>query len=197
MPKSPRPSEEQAAAAGWKAGCLLALALAAAACSRGADEKALRDSVARFYDLYLKIHPSGVPDNNQREQFNPLLSVELGELLSDAGAAEAAYAKETKGQSPPLVEGDLFTSLFEGAETYSIGACNIEGGAGSCAVDLSYTDKRDRSKTAWQDRIYLIRENGKWLVDDVEFLGTWEFMHKGKLKDLLRQVADEAENPEA
>jgi hypothetical protein len=32
-------------------------------------------------------------------------------------------------------------------------------------------------------------------VDDIEFLGTWEFMHKGKLKDLLSKVADEAENP--
>lgn len=182
-------------AAGWKAGLILSLAVVIAACSRGGDEKAVRDSAAAFYNLYLKTHPIGVPDDKLREQLQPLVSAELSDLLNDAAVAEAAYAKETKGESPPLVEGDLFTSLFEGAESYTLGACKTEGDAASCAVDLSYTDKRDNSKLAWQDRLYLVREDGKWLVDDIEFLGTWEFMHKGKLKDLLTQVADEAENP--
>jgi hypothetical protein len=177
-------------AAGWKIGFFLSLAVVGAACSRGGDEKAIRDSVAAFYNLYLKTHPAGVPDDKLREQLQPLVSAELSDLLNDAAVAEAAYAKETKGESPPLVEGDLFTSLFEGAEAYTLGACKTQGDAASCAVDLSYTDKRDNSKTAWQDRIYLVREDGKWLVDDIEFLGTWEFMHKGRLKDLLDQVIE-------
>ncbi|HEY1371709.1 MAG TPA: DUF3828 domain-containing protein [Candidatus Binatia bacterium] len=182
-------------AAGWKVGLILSLAVATAACSRGGDEKAVRDSAAAFYNFYLKNHPAGVPNDKLREQLQPLISAELSDLLNDAAVAEAAYAKETKGESPPLVEGDLFTSLFEGAESYMLGACKVEGDAASCAVDLGYTDKRDNAKSAWQDRIYLIREEDKWVVDDIEFLGTWEFMHKGKLKDLLRQVADEAKDP--
>jgi hypothetical protein len=181
-------------AAGWKVGLILSLAVVIAACSRGGDEKALRDSAAAFYNLYLKTHPAGVPNDKLREQLQPLISAELSDLLNDAAVAEATYAKETKGESPPLVEGDLFTSLFEGADAYTLGACKVENDSASCGVDLTYTDKRDNSKTAWQDRIYLVREDGKWLVDDIEFLGTWEFMHKGKLKDLLRQVADEAKD---
>jgi hypothetical protein len=184
-------------AVGWKVGLIFSLGLVIAACSRGGDEKAAHDSAAAFYNLYLKTHPAGVPNDRLREQLQPLISAELSDLLNDAAVAEAQYAKETKGQSPPLVEGDLFTSLFEGAEMYTLGPCKVEADAASCAVDLSYTDKRDNSKTAWQDRIYLSREEGKWAVDDIEFLGTWEFMHKGKLKDLLRQVADEAKDAPA
>lgn len=174
------------------------LALAAAACSDARDDqRSARESASHFYETYLKFHPSGVPDDKQREQFRLLVSTELNGLLTDAAAAEAAYAKETKGESPPLVEGDLFTSLFEGAESYNIGACAIDKEPASCVADLTYTDQRDKSKVVWQDRIYLVRENGKWLVDDIEFLGTWEFMHKGRLKNLLKQVIEEAKDSPA
>lgn len=123
-----------------------------------------------------------------------IVSSSLGALLSDAASAEASYNAATKGESPPLVEGDLFTSLFEGAQAYKVNACTMEKESASCAVDLDYTDPRDKSKVVWQDRVYLVREDDKWLVDDIEFLGTWEFMHKGRLKDLLAQVIEEAKD---
>lgn len=184
-------------AAVWKAGLIAFLAVAVAACFGRDNERAVRDSANAFYNIYLKNHPSGVPDEKQQEQFRPILSPALTGLLSEAATAEASYAKATKGESPPLVEGDLFTSLFEGAESYKIGACTIEKESAACAVDLDYTDPRDKSKVVWQDRVYLVRDDDKWLVDDIEFLGTWEFMHKGRLKDLLTQVIDETKDAPA
>ncbi len=172
--------------------CLLILA----ACAGGAgDEKQVRGAAGAFYDLYLKTRPSGVPDKDRQTQLQPLLSDQLGGLLSDAAAVEANYAKATKGESPPLVEGDLFTSLFEGAESYQIAQCEMQKKSAACAVDFTYTDSRDKSKLAWSDRVYLIRDKQKWLVDDIEFLGAWEFMHKGRLKDLLKNVIEEGKNP--
>jgi Protein of unknown function (DUF3828) len=174
-----------------------ACAILAGCLGASGTEKDARDAANRFYDVYLKVRPSGVPDLKQQEQFRPILSPALADLLSGAASAEASYAKATKGESPPLVEGDLFTSLFEGAESYKVGACKIEKESAVCAVDLDYTDPRDKSKVVWQDRVYLVREDDKWLVDDLEFLGTWEFMHKGRLKDLLTQVIDEAKDVRA
>ena len=184
-------------AAGWKTGLIACFIVAAAACSGGGDERSMRASATTFYNTYLKLHPPGIPDKKQHEQFAPVLSTALNGLLSDAAAAEESYAKATKGESPPLVEGDLFTSLFEGAESYTIGACTQERDAGSCLIDLTYTDQRDKSKVVWQDRLYLVRDSNKWLVDDIEFLGTWEFMHKGRLKELLQQVIEEAKDTPA
>jgi hypothetical protein len=185
-------------AAGWKAGLIACFIIAAGACSgSGDDERSMRTSATSFYNTYLKLHPSGIPDKKQHEQFAPVLSTPLNGLLSDAASAEESYAKATKGESPPLVEGDLFTSLFEGAESYTIGACTHDGDAGSCLIDLAYTDQRDKSKVVWQDRVYLLRDGNKWLVDDIEFLGTWEFMHKGRLKELLQQVIEEAKDTPA
>ena len=179
----------------WKLGAQLALALIIAACSRAPAEKQEASSAAgAFYKLYLKLHPAGIPEGKQLEEIKPLLSSSLRGLLNDAAAAEASYAKATKGESPPLIEGDLFTSLFEGAEASNVGACKSEQDAASCLVELSYTDQRDKSKIVWQDRVYLVRESGNWLVDDIEFLGTWEFMHKGRLKELLSQVIEEAKD---
>jgi len=180
---------------GWKAGLIACFVAVAAACTGGRDdERAMRTPAATFYNTYLKLHPSGIPDKNQREQFAPVLSSALTGLLSDAASAEESYAKATKGESPPLIEGDLFTALFEGAESYTIGACTREKDAASCLIDLAYTDQRDQSKVVWQDRLYLVRDSSKWRVDDIEFLGTWEFMHKGRLKQLLLQVIEEAKD---
>lgn len=171
-----------------------ACAILAGCLGASGTEKDVRDAANRFYDVYLKVRPSGVPDSKQQEMFRAIVSPSLGALLSDAASAEASYAAATKGESPPLVEGDLFTSLFEGAQTYKIGGCKIANESASCAVDLDYADPRDQSKVVWQDRVYLVLEDGKWLVDDIEFLGTWEFMHKGRLKELLSQVIEEAKD---
>jgi hypothetical protein len=185
-------------AAGWKAGLIACCIVAAAACAGGRDdERSIRSPATIFYNTYLKLHPSGIPDKKQQEQFAPALSTALNGLLSEAASAEESYAKATKGESPPLVEGDLFTSLFEGAESYTIGACTQERDSASCVIDLSYTDQRDKSKIVWQDRLYLVRDSNKWRVDDIEFLGTWEFMHKGRLKGLLQQVIEEAKDAPA
>lgn len=184
--------------AGWEVRLLSVCLLFFAACAGGAgDEKQARAAAAAFYDAYLKMRPSGVPAKDQQAELQPLLSDQLNGLLADAASAEANYAEATKGESPPLVEGDLFTSLFEGAEAYRIGPCEMQRKSAACVVDFTYTDSRDKSKLTWKDRVSLILNKQKWVVDDIEFLGSWEFMHKGRLKDLLKQVIEEGKSPAA
>ena len=45
--------------------------------------------------------------------------------------------------------------------------------------------------TTWNDRNILVKDNSKWLIDDVEYLGNWDFAQKGRLADVLRQVVDD------
>ena len=173
-----------------------ALLLALTACpGQPGDEREAKSAVAAFYDVYLKLHPSGVPSRDEQVQFKKVISSDLAGLLDQASVAEENYSKATKGESPPMIEGDLFTSLFEGAESYKVLQCESQKDSGACTVELTHVDERDKSKVTWKDRIFVVREQSRWAVDDIEFLGDWQFMHKGRLKDILKQVIEEGKKP--
>ena len=143
-----------------------------------------------FYAVYATFHPSdGIPDAAGRAKYGPFLSPEFEKLLADANAAEARFLKANKG-SPPLIEGDLFTSMFEGATAYKVGACTDEQTNASCPVDLTYSDKK-AAPVHWTDTVYLTKTNAGWRVDDIGYGASWAFANKGRATTVLRQtIAD-------
>ena len=174
------------------AGVLSATLVSVACGAFGAsDEQDARDAANAFYAIYLRLHPSGVPTKTQQALLRRVISRRLAILLERAGVAERRYARETKGEVPPLVEGDLFTSLFEGASSFEVHSCESRGKAVTCLVNLEYTDPSDQTSVTWTDRVFLVRGQGGWAVDDIEFLGEWEFMHKGRLQGVLKDVVAE------
>ena len=161
----------------------------------GADiEAELRHATNAFYHVYLEVHPTGVPHSRARVKFFPVISRTLEQLLEHAEAAERHYAKVTKRQVPPLVEGDIFTSLFEGAQAYVLERCERGTAATTCTVTLRHGPPGEKTTVTWADKVYLVRHNGRWLVDDIEFGGNWQFMHKGHLRDLLRRIIRDGNN---
>jgi hypothetical protein len=172
---------------------LLAAILAGLACA--ADASGVKRSAEEFYEAYRKVEPSGVPTGKDLARYRPVVSRDLFALLERAGAAEEAYAKKTKNESPPLVEGDLFTSLFEGASRYHVEDCQAGTKAGTCHAALTYVDPSGGKSQEWRDTLYLVREDGGWRVNDIEYGGTWEFMHKGRLVDVLESVIKDSKRP--
>jgi hypothetical protein len=145
----------------------------------------MKETVNSFYTVYLSIHSSGVPTEKEFQKLKPYISASLAKLLVQAGRAEQRYRKTTKGEVPPLAEGDLFTSLFEGATAHQVLSCDAMMSA--CMMKFCYSGNSS-SPVVWNDRVYLTEEPKGWRIDDVEFLGTWEFMHKGRLRDVLKDV---------
>ena len=154
-----------------------------------AGEPEMMKVVNAFYTTYIAVKPTGVPTVKEQRQFKPYLSASLAKLLNEAAGAEEKYHRSTKGEVPPLVEGDLFTSLFEGATAFKVLSCDAANG--SCLVDFSYVEAANGPPTRWKDKIYLVRNTSGWLINDIEYLGEWQFMHKGRLRDLLKEVAKE------
>ena len=144
-----------------------------------------------FYGAYSSFHPSdGIPDAKGRATYAPYISPALDRLLADGNRAEAAFAKANKG-SPPLIEGDLFTSNFEGATSFKLGACKGDAKAGQCSVALVYDDRKDHPSdkpVTWNDTLYLVATQAGWRVDDIGYGGTWPFGNKGRLTTVLGQV---------
>jgi hypothetical protein len=174
---------------GWTVGCAAALLLACAACWRSSEERQAKNAVNAFYDVYMKVRPSGVPTKEQQAEFKKVISTGLAALLDEASTLEEDSSRETR------IEGDLFSSLDQGALSSKTLQCEIQNMSATCEVELTSVDDRNNSKLVWKDRVHAIREGDRWLVDDIEFLGDRPFMHKGRLKDILKAIIEDAKSP--
>lgn len=171
---------------------LLLAALLPSAASADAD---MAKAVEGFYGAYATFHPSdGIPDAKGRAKYHPFISPALEKLLVDGDRAEDDFAKANKN-SPPLLEGDLFTSNFEGATLYKVGPCSGDARKGRCPVALTYgprsTNPKDKPVT-WTDTVSVIATQGGWKVDDIAFGATWEFGNHGSLVKTLQDTISNA-----
>lgn len=175
-------------------GIALALGLCGttlAATASGTPEQAAN----AFYKAYMKSNKDGIPDAKGRKKFTHYISAALDKLLADGDHAEDIHDKATKSQEPPLVEGDLFTSNFEGTTSFKVGACKGDDKTSQCPFALIYDVKSKNPKDSpaiWTDTVTLVKESGQWRVDDITYGATWDFGNKGTLRDLLKQVVLDA-----
>jgi hypothetical protein len=170
---------------------VIAALVAASAAQAQTDTSALAKAAHGFYDVYMTLHPSdGIPDAATRAKFAPYVSPALDRLFAEGDQAENRYTTATKNQSPPLIEGDLFTPNFEGATSYKIGACETDKQGSHCAVTLTYDDRKDKP-LSWTDTAYLVHTDAGWRVDDIAYGGTWDFGNKGRLTRTLKGAIEE------
>jgi hypothetical protein len=150
------------------------------------------DAVASgFLSVYGSFHPSdGIPDAGARARLQPFLSPALNKMLVDAAAAQARFAAKIKG-APPLIEGDLFSSMFEGATQSKLQVCAISGNQARCPVAFTHTGSNGRA-TSWTDTLLLANTPGGWRVDDIAYGGGFQFGNTGRLSDTLKTVTGEA-----
>ena len=176
----------------WIYGIVAALLLSGS--TLAADDGAEKAANA-FYKASMSvksIHIDGIPGAKVRAKLTPYITPALDKLLADGDKAEGIHAKKTKNEEPPFVEGDLFSSNFEGVTTYKVGTCETKGDAATCLVALTYKDAREKKPFPWTDKLLLVHANGMWRVDDLAYGGTWDFGNKGKLSDTLKWAVEEA-----
>ncbi len=163
----------------------LLLCLTAPARADDAQDGAFASAARNFYDAYLKSGARGLPDDATRARLAPVITWSLAEELKSALAVQKKFAASFKGEVPPLIDGDLFTSLYEGATSYRIRACNQMAAGANCIVALTYEDKSGKPVT-WEDTAVLRREKSGWHVDDIQYGGNWPFANSGTLRQSLK-----------
>ncbi len=174
----------------WARGGLAALAmfLMPAPLAAQADIAA---AATGFLGVYGGFHPSdGIPDKEGRIKLAPYLSPALNRMLADGAAAEARFAAKIKN-APPLIEGDLFSSLFEGATAWKLGACSPSGATARCPVEFTHAQS-GRPPVTWTDTLLLANTAGGWRVDDIVYGANFQFGNTGTLTDTLKTVLREA-----
>ncbi len=166
---------------------LLLLLCGVASFGQTADDAPRREAIHSFYTTVLTFRESGIPSRADARKLHRLVSRDLLQLLEKARKAEDLYARKTRGAAPPLVESRLFFSLFEGATSLLGTTAEADG---THLAELACDD--GKTSVRWKDRVHLIREGRRWVIDDIEFLGDWAFGDKGRLQETLRAVIQAA-----
>ena len=194
-PAAPAPARPQAvrpppaAAPSGQAPYFIPGARNAPAAAPAADPSSTAEA---FYRTYVQIRTSGVPDAAQRARLRPFLTPALEAALVAAEQAEKAYRAKTNGAVPPLVEGDMFASLFEGANAFKVQECSERPPGMQCHLQLSFTDPSTKQKIEWRDTLLLVRLGANWRINDIAYGGKFAFGQTGQLTELLQIVVKEA-----
>lgn len=99
-----------------------------------------------------------------------LISKKLSELIDQAKQREDAEAEKIKTSDNPtdkpmMIEGDIFTSVYEGQNAFTIGEITVSGDQATAKVDF----KNTQDNVSWQDEVLLVNENGGWKIDNVVY----------------------------
>ena len=142
-------------------------------------------AVVDFLTMHQRLGNSGLPDAGSMSAYGAFLCPSLTSALRDARVRQEQFRASHPDEKPPLVEGDLFSSLFEGPESYSAAESRIEGSRARVTMDLRHGE--GGGATSWQDTVVLELDDGIWCISDVEYGGKWPFANRGRLSETLKQ----------
>lgn len=161
----------------------------AARAAAAEDGVAVAAMGAAFCAVYPDIRGGGLPDPQSRMRLEPLLTLAFDGALDAAGRLRDRAIRRMPGEKPPFVDGDLFSSLFEGATDCQAGAVTL--GRHTAGVTLHYGYAQGTTQTGWTDRLALLRTDDGWRIDDVVYGGTWDFASRGSLRSAIEAAAAE------
>lgn len=139
-----------------------------------------------FYKAYANKASSGLLSAEEIQTYTPFLSKKLRSLIESARLRQAEFIKHNPQEKPPFVEGDMFSSLFEGPTSFGVGKyyCNKK----SCKVQINFVyEEADSEAFNWRDTAVLIKEQGEHRIDNVLYSGNWDFKTGNNLKQNLLQ----------
>ena len=142
------------------------------------------DITDNFYATLGDLNIRGLPDKDQLKDITPFLSSEVIALIKRDQKKQDAFIKKHPKQKPPWVEGDLFSSLFEGRTSYGIGQTRTKGGTREVDVYLQFNGETDKVK--WTDTVVLRPEGDKLVITNILFKGNWQFKSGTSLMNALK-----------
>lgn len=173
-----------------KSWLLLSLASLTTLAGQAAEKKsdpfaAVRDAAKKFYTELRSEVIQGLPDDGQFKRLEPLITPELASLFRRAHAIQKKQMKEHPDDKPHWIEGDLFSSSFEGVTKWEIGsAFSAPESYGTVKVNLTSAEAGQKPVT-WTDVLLFKEREGRWLLDDIRMGGQWAFKSGASLRHIL------------
>ncbi|ATL75917.1 hypothetical protein CJF12_19940 [Chryseobacterium piperi] len=151
----------------------------------------IKQKVTQLYRVYGQ---SNEALYNQPIETN-LFSSDLKEILEKSIYNSKTDIKKVKSSNYPtdkplLLEGAVFSSLYEGYTSYNIKSIDIISNRAKVTVDFEY-DKVS-PKIIWTDTIHLINTDHQWKIDNISFNNS--ISNSSDLKSSLNAFISYAEN---
>jgi hypothetical protein len=162
-----------------------ALAIGAPATPESEAMRSATRLVSDFYQMRERLGRTGLPDENEMKAYRAFLCPTLSAAMDAARVRQKLYIDEHPDDKPPLVEGDLFSSLFEGTEAATPNGTEVEGDSARVTLSMHYGE--GDQATRWKDVVVLAKDAGSWCIADVEYRGDWPFANKGRLSATLAE----------
>jgi hypothetical protein len=151
----------------------------------GEQMRAATTLVTDFYEMRQRLGRTGLPDESEMKAYRAFLCPPLVAAMDAARVRQRAYVAAHPDDKPPLVEGDLFSSLFEGVEVATPAGTEVNGDSARVAMSMRFGEGDDAVR--WKDAVLLAHDEGSWCIADVEYHGAWPFANKGKLSTTLAE----------
>ncbi len=134
----------------------LSIFLMIISCKNSSPETVIDD----FYKKHILIY-------DFRKADSAYLSPEISQLIQEVILKENKSADELKSigstDKPDLIEGDIFTSNYEGAKSFKILSSEVDQSRALVQVEFTYQESK------WIDEISLKLDKNNWLIDDVKY----------------------------
>lgn len=170
----------------------IVLGLSVFVCQDAVASDPARDAATNFYRSYAKLRTvggmTGIPDAAQLTKLAPMLTAELQRLFVAAKKEQQRCAKQFPDDKPPWIEGDIFSSNFEGFTRFRVDASKGRGGGRAVTVRFEYVE--GKSGVKWTDVLVLRNESGRWRVEDILYRAKFAFTSGfgTNLKDSLKRI---------
>ena len=139
--------------------------------------------VSAFYTIRIGSSMTGAPTEAELAHIAPFFSDTLVALLTRARALHDREAERVPGDKPPFAEGDLFSSLFEGPQSFTIVPDSVA--ARNHRVVVMFMYKGGGKPYTWTDTIVVVRKKRHDVIDDIAYGGAGEFGNHGTLRAML------------
>jgi hypothetical protein len=159
---------------------ILLVGISTAACAQQQKAEVFAN---QFYQKYLELNVRGLPNEKQLKILSPYLSEDLRKLFEKAQLEQKQFIEENPTEKPPWVDGDMFTSLFEGAQSFKTGEVKTRGVYTDVSVNLEYKENGQTSR--WTDTLVLVKTKEGWRVWDILLNGDWQFKNGSNLRQVL------------
>jgi hypothetical protein len=146
-------------------------------------QNSAKATATEFYQTYLELNVRGLPDATTHVRLVSFLDPSLTGLIEKARSRQTEFIKQHPDEKPPWIEGDLFSSLFEGAQSFVVGATRVKGAR--TEVDVRLSHKEGSSLVSWTDTLVLTKTKSGWRISNIVFKGKWQFSNGTSLRHVL------------
>ena len=170
--------------------------LVAVAACRPSAPSSPSESAAQFYTLLDGLGVRGVPDSLALDAVAPYLDSTLLGLLTDARHTRDDFRRRFPSDKPPFVDGDMFSSLFEGNTSFAIRSTAARGE--TTLVVMAFTNSLQPPTVAWTDTLVVVPRaspapmSPQFVIADLRYGAGWDFANRGSMVASLRAAISEA-----